>query len=174
MKRALRFFLCAWLVGSAPNAFSGQAAGGKTYKLRDGDLWVSGRHKKSHRLTSAGKIKSFSISPTGKYAACQKVLKTVDEYSDDTDAGPAEVIGERDLCSILIVDLTTGKVVHELKISEKLPATFDSLGIVAWEGDRTLKFIRSDGRAADTFVYDVVDNKVDGYDDPESVGFTAK
>lgn len=106
MKRIILAAFCA--ASLCPPSF----AGSKTALVKDGELWAG-----KDRLTgTGGKIDGFAVSASGRYASAHKVVGRIEEHDDSLEEDREPVMTP--VYSILIVDLTGKRPVHELTVFE--------------------------------------------------------
>src|SRR3990172_12035668 len=95
-----------------------------------------------------GKIDTFFLSPSRKYAACLKVIRTVDTPGEWE---PGESPYVTDICAIVVVTLPSGTIIREIH-----PSDFD-LQFTRWISNSRFHYTTSDGFAVSSFyVFDAI------------------
>jgi hypothetical protein len=100
--------------------------------LREGDIWMTAKNAQETQLTTtAGKIDKLELSPSGRYAAANKII---DYYEQENDIENPTSYTLEPIYSVLILDLHARKVIADLKTPR---AMTHPLG---WQADDTYQF----------------------------------
>ncbi|WLE98846.1 MAG: hypothetical protein QTN59_08395 [Candidatus Electrothrix communis] len=109
--------------------------------LREGDIWMTAKNAQETQLTTtAGKIDKLELSPSGRYAAANKII---DYYEQENDIENPTSYTLVPIYSVLIIDLHTRKVIADLKVPK---AMTHPLG---WQANDTYQF----GQGTDLEIY---------------------
>lgn len=117
--------------------------------LKKGDVWIADQHGRGAKpLTrTAGKVEDFLFSPTLRYLAYSKIIA----YADEPGLWEkGEAVPQRALCSIVIMDMASRKVLREI-----MPPG-DWIYPATWlPGEKLLFYEASGFDVAGFFEYDV-------------------
>lgn len=124
----------------------GQLAG-KLAFVRGGEVWLArldGQEAKPFTATNA-KVNSFLFSPDLRYLAYTRITGYGFEEGDDDEQAQREAIAHptRPLCSLVVQDLASGRVVLEIPHGED-----ESLSLLKWIPKDRILFYEADGMAA--------------------------
>lgn len=156
-KHARLFLSFAYLLLIANNQIF--ASDQKNYDVRKGDLWeIEGGRAKSQITKTDGKLVSCLISPSAKYAACSRFLKTVKVFGDGEDNDAAHPISTRDIQSIVVFNLGDKSVVREL-IAKQDVDSCDNVKLNGWIDDDQLRFYGLGELESRDFLFDVSKNE---------------
>jgi hypothetical protein len=125
---------------------SGQvfADGGKFHLIK-GELCTDAKPEPKCVTSTAGKIKSISLSPSKDFYACKKV------FGMKSHEAESEVTSKTDRYAILIVDISKMSVIREIN-----PENERSLWVDKWElkdGVQKLYIAGNQGTAVSHYIY---------------------
>ena len=119
--------------------------------VKDGEVWIKDSTNVIQLTKTGNKIDEIYISPSGRYAAAQKIINNI--VVDLTPNGDTLSIP---LYSTIIIDLNTKCIIDELKNPEEESTTF-----IRWQGDNMFRFGHSSGFDVYAFYeYDLITKKV--------------